>query len=292
MFDLILVDFSWIYNKYYYVTKTRPMRTLKELQSDEYLVPTLSDRLLRLFNLIGKNYPTSRVLLVLDPPLSSTENFALCEDYKQNRDKKEKEKVYKRFKDVVGTLCYKLSKRFTFVRAMGFEADQVIAYLAERHQADKKVLIFTGDKDMLQLSYYPNVQISDKYEKGSFELKTDKEIFEKFKNNKGEDFTRISTNKKDILKYRVLKGDTSDNLGPVFPRIKDTEIVDIIKNYWVSEDELTDVQINEMIKSIRETNSELAQKLRKSKSVWLRNYRMMNLFGLHDIPIKKVAKHV
>lgn len=291
MFNLILIDFSWIYNKYYYVAKTRPMRTLKELDSDEYMVPTLSDMLYRLFSLIEKSYPQARTFLVLDPPLSSTENFSLCEDYKQNRDKEEKKKVYRRFKDIVGRLSMKLSGRFSFVRAMGFEADQVIAYLAERHQQDKKILIFTGDKDMLQLAYFPNVSISDKFEKGSFISKTDEEIFSKFKNNKGEDFTRISTNKKDILKYRVLKGDTSDNLGPVFPRIKDTEIVSIIKNYWISEEDLTEESIKDMIKSIGETNSELAHKLRGGRATWLRNFKMMNLFGLHDIPVKKVVRH-
>ena len=291
MFDLILVDFSWIYNKYYYVAKTRPMHTLKELNSDEYLVPTLRDMLKRLFNLIGKSYPMARVLLVLDPPLSSTENFSLCQDYKQNRDKEEKKQVYKRFKDIVGGLSMLLNQRFNFVRAVGYEADQVIAYLAEKHQVDKKVLIFTGDKDMLQLSYYPNIGISDKFEKGAFILKTDKEIFGKFKNHKGEDFTRISTNKRDIIKYRVLRGDPSDNLGPVFPRIKDTEIANIIKNYWIDEEELTDARINDIIDDISGDDKELAYKLKGNRKTWLRNFKMMNLFGLKDIPVKKVVRH-
>ena len=293
MFDLILIDFSWIYNKYYYVASTRPLHTLKDLRSNEFLVPTIRDMFLRFFSLIEKSHPTAHVLLILDPPLSSTENFALCEDYKQNRNKEEKRNVYERFKDIVGELSQQAPKRFSFLRAVGYEADQVIAYLAETNQQNKKVLIFSGDKDLLQLSYFPNVEISEKYEKGMFLLKTDEDIFKKFKNNKGEDFTRISTNKKDILKYRVLKGDVSDNLSPVFPRIKDTEIVNIIKNYWIDDmsEGLSEERIKDIISDIKGDNKELAKKLKDNKEIWLRNFKLMNLYGLKDLPIKKVVKH-
>ena len=292
MFDLILIDFSWLYNKYYYVAKVRPLRKPEELESNDFLVPVIKDMIFRFCTLVSKSHPSASVFLILDSPLSTTENYSLCEEYKQNRDKAEKKKVYERFKDIVGELSKCLSKKFTFVRALGYEADQVIAYLAEMNQ-DKKVLIFSGDKDLLQLSYFSNVSISEKYEKGMFLLKTDDDIFKKFKNNKGEDFTRISTNKKDILKYRVLKGDTSDNLSPVFPRIKDTEIVSIIKNYWIDDmsEGLSEERVEGIIDDIKGDNRELAKKLKESKDIWLRNFKIMNLFGFRDLPIKKVVKH-
>ena len=116
MFDLILIDFSWLYNKYYYVAKVRPMRTMKELESDSYLVPNIRDMLLRFFTLISKSYPSASVALVLDPPLSSTENYSLCEEYKQNRDKEEKKKVYRRFKDIVGEVSAHLSKKLMTIK--------------------------------------------------------------------------------------------------------------------------------------------------------------------------------
>lgn len=292
MFDLILIDFSWLYNKYYYVARVKPLKTIRELESNEYLIPEIRDMLLRFFRLVERSHPSSKVLLVLDAPLSTTENYSLCEEYKQNRNKEEKKEVYKRFKDIVGEVSLSINNNFSFIRAVGYEADQVIAFLAEANQ-DKNVLIFSGDKDLLQLSYFPNVSISDKYEKGMFLVKTDDEIFKKFKNNKGEDFTRISTNKKDILKYRVLKGDPSDNLPPVFPRIRDTEIVSIIKEYWIDDmsEGLSEQRIKDIIDDLKEDNRELAKKLRKSREIWLRNYKIMNLFGLKDLPIKKVVKH-
>ena len=81
MFDLILVDFSWIYNKYYYVAKVRPLR------EDNNLTPQLYDMLYRFFTLVDKNYPSSKKFLVIDPPLSGTENIKIYSDYKQQRNK-------------------------------------------------------------------------------------------------------------------------------------------------------------------------------------------------------------
>lgn len=288
MFDVILIDFSWIYNKYYYVAKTRP-----NIEGHEQIDINIRvyDMLYRLFTLIEKSYSSAKFLLTLDSPLSATSNFILCSTYKQNRNKEEKKEVYAAFKSIVGKLSQRLSNKFTFVRARGYEADQVIAYLAEKYQEKYEVLIFTGDKDLLQLSYYSKVNISDKYEKGMFLIKTDEEIFGKFKNSKGEDFTRISTNKRDILKYRVLRGDTSDNLSPVFPRIKDIEIKSIIQEYWLDNEELTMERIEDILDDLRGSNNALAEKLSESKDIWLRNYKIMNLYGLRDLPVKKVVQH-
>ena len=288
MFNVILIDFSWLYNKYYYVAKVKP---LKESNTPEDLALQVYDMLYRFLALVEKSYLSSKFLLVLDSPLSTTDNISLNANYKQNRNKEEKKEVYRGFKEIVGKLSQKLSSKFTFVRALGYEADQVIAFLAEKYQEQYKVLIFTGDKDLLQMSYYSNVEISDKYEKGMFLLKSDKDIFEKFKNNKGEDFTRISTNKKDILKYRVLKGDQSDNLKSVFPRIKDTEIIDIIKNYWIDEETLSLERISDIIDDIRGDNLKLAEKLQENAEVWLTNYKIMNLYNLEGLKVKKVVKH-
>lgn len=288
MFNVILVDFSWLYNKYYYVAKVKPLR---ESNTPEDLALQVYDMLYRFLTLVEKSYLSSKFLLVLDSPLSTTDNISLNANYKQNRNKEEKKEVYRGFKEIVGRLSQKLSNKFNFVRALGYEADQVIAYLSEKYQKQYKVLIFTGDKDLLQMSYYPNVEISDKYEKGMFLLKSDKDIFEKFKNNKGEDFTRISTNKKDILKYRVLKGDQSDNLKSVFPRIKDTEIVDIIKHYWIDEETLSLSRISDIIDDIRGDNIKLAEKLQENAEVWLTNYKIMNLYNLEGLKVKKVVKH-
>lgn len=283
MRDFILIDFSWLYNKYYYVAK------FNNSESELPVHPTLLRMLKEFLLLVHRNYPEAKFLIALDSPTSTLKNFKICKDYKQNRNKEEKEEVYKPLDFIVRSLVKLLNpKVFSFIRAKLYESDQILAFIAKKYHENHRVIIFSGDKDFCQLTYYPNVFLSDKFEKGHFIFKTDKDIFEKFKNNKGEDFTRISTNKRDLLKYRVLKGDTSDNLKPVFPRIKDKEIASIIKEYWIDEEELTEERINDILDDLRHDNKNLAEKLEASKETWLQNYKIMNLIDIEDIELVRL----
>ena len=252
---------------------------------------TLERMLLQFLTLVNKYYPEARVILAMDPSTSSLKNRTLFEGYKQNRDKEAKKEVYKYIKDIVKNLTSKLdSKVFYFIREKLYEADQLLAYTVKKFHEDHEIIVYSGDKDLLQLASYPNTYISDKFEKGKFHIKTDKEIFEKFKNSKGEDFARISTNKRDILKYRSLKGDSSDNLSSVYPRIKDTDIVKIIKEYWVDnqEEELTEERIDKILEDMEGFEPALAERLRESKEIWLRNYKIMDLLHVEDMNMRRL----
>ncbi len=265
----ILIDFSWLYNKYYFVS----------LQKQE---TNLKDMLFSFLNRIPMNYPTSKIYVVLESSIKSTHSYSLNNSYKQNRNKELKAKVYRELREIVSYLSKKLPKNFIFVKGKGYEADYVIAFLSKTKES---TLIFSGDKDMLQLTAYDNVSMSDKFECGRFVIKKDTDIFEKFKNAKGEDFTRISKDKRDILKYRVLKGDPSDNLPPVFPRIQDKDIKNIIQNYWTSYDAIDSDDIMNMIKDISESDEKLSKKLEENRGTWLINYEIMNLYNVDDIKI-------
>lgn len=270
----ILIDFSWIYNKYYYVASTK-------ITKEENIGPKLCEMLVSFFLRIAVNYSNAKIYAVLDSPTTTLENFKIFEGYKQNRNKEEKKKVYASLKDIVLNVKERVPE-IPFIKAKGYEADQVIAYMSKNNKG--KVIIFSGDKDLLQLTSFSNVNVSNKFENGKFLILTDSEIFEKFKNSKGEDFTRVSTNKRDILKYRSLKGDSSDNLSSVFPRIKDKEIIDIIRNYWVDNQEegLTGERIEKILEDLEGDNPVLAGKLRENKEVWLRNYKIMNLTDISE----------
>jgi 5'-3' exonuclease len=287
---IILIDFSWLYNKYYYVAKYSASQKggLDFGKSEDEV--TL--RMLKQFlNIVKNSYKDTKVILALDSPTSTLKNIAIFEGYKQNRNKEEKKEVYKNINKIISKIN-KAIPSFSFIKSKTYEADQLIASLVKKHCNRYEIIIFSGDKDLIQLTSFPNTYISDKFEKGQFIIKTDKELFEKFKNSKGEDFTRISMNKKDILKYRTLKGDTSDNLSPVFPRIKDTEIVDIIKNYWIDEEELSEERIYDIIDDVRGDNEKLALKLEANKDVWLRNYKIMDLLHTSNIEIKALKSGI
>lgn len=290
MKKLVLMDFSWLYNKYYYVAKgSFSINDNNELNEKEKLKSNLIRMLFQFLNLVKKSYSDTKVALALDSPTSTLSNFKIFEGYKQNRNKEEKKEVYSFLNDILEYLVKNLDyKSFSFIKAKGYEADQILAHLVKKYHEKFQIILFSGDKDLLQLSAYSNVFISDKFEKGNFIIKTNEEIFEKFKNSKGEDFTRISDNKKDILKYRTLKGDTSDNLSPVYSRIRDKEIKEIIQNYWLEDDELSEDLINTIIKRAEDYNFELAKKLRDNKKIWLRNYKIMDLFHISNIKMKRL----
>ena len=230
--------------------------------------------------------------MALDPATSTLKNKAIFEGYKQNRNKEAKKEVYKYLPNIVTKLSSILDSHvFYFIREKLYEADQLLAFIAKKYSNNYEIIIYSGDKDLLQLTSYPNTFVADKFEKGHFLIKTDEEIFQKFKNSKGEDFSRISTNKRDILKYRSLKGDPSDNLSSVFPRIKDKEIAEIIKNHWVDDQEepLTEERIDKIIEDdLQYENPALAEKLRASKDVWLRNYKIMDLLHVDDMNIRRL----
>lgn len=283
MKNLILVDFSWLYNRYYYVAKYNNSSTNDNVSS------TVLVMLKQFFFHLEAGYPNTNIMIALDAPTSTLNNFKVCSDYKQNRNRIEKKEVYKDLDSILKKLIKTLNpKNFYFTKAKSYEADQIIASLVKRYHDKCKIIVFSGDKDLLQLTYYKNIRVSDKFKDGKFILKTDKEIFEKFKNNQGEDFTRISENKRDILKYRVLKGDSSDNLSAVFPRIRDKEISEIIKNYWIDEEELTEKRIDDILDNLKCDNSQLANKLEANKEVWLRNWKIMNLLDIEEFDIKRI----
>ena len=284
MRDFILIDFSWLYNRYYHVAKCN------NSTSGLPVPPTLLSMLEQFFSVMQKNYKDAKVVVALDSPTSSLKNTQIYEGYKQNRDKESKKEVYACLDYVLQELIKFLNpKVFSFIRAKLYEADQLLAYVVKKYHEKHKIIIYSGDKDLLQLTWYPNTYVSDKFEKGRFLVKSDEEIFEKFKNSKGEDFARISTNKRDILKYRVLKGDTSDNLPPVFPRIKDKEIIELVKNYWIDEEELTEARIYDILEDLKADNKILAEKLEANKEAWLRNYKIMNLYNPEEMQIKRLG---
>ncbi len=83
----------------------------------------------------------------------------------------------------------------------GFEADDVIGTLAEKHKADfDRVLILTGDRDLLQLTDKNVFVITPKRGVTNFDLYTPDAVKEKF-----------GVTADLIPDYKALAGDSSDN---------------------------------------------------------------------------------
>ena len=67
------------------------------------------------------------------------------------------------------------------------------------------------------------------------------------------------------------------------------DIIDIIKNYWIDNNEFTEERIKDIVDDIKGDNKKLAMKLLENKDIWLRNYKIMNLVNIdEDIKISKL----
>ena len=175
---LVLIDFSWLYNRYFYVASYNAANSEEPVDIEAIL----ERMLLQFLGLVHRSYPSAQVLLALDPATSSLKNKAIFEGYKQNRNKETKKEVYRYLVYIIKRLSTKLDSHvFSFVREKAYEADQLLAYMVKKFHKNHEIIIYSGDKDLLQLTSYPNTFIADKFEKGHFLIKTDEEILEDFK---------------------------------------------------------------------------------------------------------------
>lgn len=203
MKKLLLIDFNYLYNRYYYVAK------LKQDDTNTILFNMLVGFLSKV------DEKQFQVVLCVDGKY--TRNKDICTDYKNNRG--DKSSVYANFDNHLRGLA-KLNNRWIILRNEEAEADELIAYICKTCP-NRDILIYSGDKDLIQLTTYENVQISTEFKEGKFHLLTVDDIHKKFKGL--EDIDKL-------LVYRVLCGDPSDNLKPPIPRLQMTKKAVIINS--------------------------------------------------------------
>lgn len=256
----ILIDFSYYYNKAYFVSTTKTTKEEQEKCLFGYLYKTIE--------FFQKAIDTDKIYIVVDG--DEIENKELFEDYKQNRTK-DNDKVYANHNKALA-LISEFSKA-VILKNKKKEADEVIGYLVLKLKEKKDTLtvIFSGDKDLLQLTSIHNVRVGTEIKNRKIHLLSDTEIFSKFCNSKKEDFTRVSTKKADIIKYRVFKGDTSDNIPPAIPRLRDIDIIKIVRAWKY---DITDE--NEWLNLAIELD-DLWFKVKEYKEQIIRNYKLMCL---------------
>jgi 5'-3' exonuclease len=274
MNKILIVDTSWLYNLYYYVNKDKG-----------YKDPAVHG-VIYFLTLLHRNIDKyKQIFFVLDGEHACEDKKKLLPTYKEGRS--DKTEVYKNFNDFL-KLISKYPKT-TIIKNDVKEADDIIAYLAIQYAQQNEVILYSGDKDLIQLAgISDNIKITSKYSSGSFEFLANTEIFQKFKNSKKEDFSRISTDKKDILKYRVLSGDTSDNISGIY-RLSDVNKKKIIQA-WL-EDDLNDRILAEIILRIEDMN--LRHKIAENFDIILRNWELMDLGHVcTNYKVKKFTKKI
>ena len=208
MGKFIIVDFSWCLNRFHfgfkdhYIKKDGENIFVGSLKGFSFLVERLY-----------KKYPEHKIIFVMDGKCAKKE---INEDYKANRDK-DKTKVHENTSHIINILSN--LDNVAFAKNDECEADDVIANIAFelKEKGNEEIIIYSGDKDFWQLSQI--FRVSNDYDKG-FKLVDNNLVFSKF--GVGID---------NLLAFRILDGDKSDNLKAPVPFVK-TEFKKLFAEAW------------------------------------------------------------
>jgi 5'-3' exonuclease len=199
-----------------------------------------------IIKLVGKKeYKNSKVIFCLDSPKETIWRSKLVDDYKGDRFDMELKNNFKpTFKLTYENFIPKLIKenegKIFSVKFDKLEADDLIALISKKYQQEKsetKIYLISGDKDFLQLGRENLVFLNYKAKKPI--VLTNEEA-------------------KEALKNKILTGDCSDNICPIFP--KDRKILSLKKRKEIIEnnDELLSyLNENPDIKKKYELNQKL-----------------------------------
>ena len=153
----------------------------------------------------------------------------------------------------------------TLISIDNVEADDVMAYISQQVLTESEIFLMSTDKDFLQL-VDDRVKVWSPTKK---KLYTKKEIFEEY---------GIPSN--NILTYRILDGDKSDNINGI-PGCGIKSIIKYIEP--ISEDK--DFGVMELFDYVKKSDSKikLLENIKNSVNLIKRNYLLMQLNKV-DIP--------
>ena len=192
---LILIDYNYILNRYYFGFKNISIeRNGEKINTGTILGFSL------LIERLFKKYDNFKIIFCIDGLRTKNK---IDSEYKSNRESKKQ--VHELTDDIIDILSN--IKEVYFAKGEYTEADDLIASLAYDNK-DKfdEIIIYSGDKDFWQL--LGDFKIANEYDKG-FKFVDNNLVFQKF-----------GVSQESLLPFRVLEGDTSDNLKPpVYPHL-------------------------------------------------------------------------
>ena len=213
-----------------------------------------------LVNLVRDHRP-DRIVVTFDLPEPTFRHRAV-ETYKANRDATPDLLVQQMelVRRVVDTLALPV------VEAPGFEADDVIATLAERAKANgEDVIIVTGDRDSYQLVEDPHVRVLyNRRGVSDYVLYDEAGIAE-----------RTGVKPSDYVFYAALRGDPSDNL-PGVPGVGEKTAAKLVTAYG---------GLDGIFAHVQDQTPKLRQNLTEHEAQARSNVEMMVLSRDIELPI-------
>ena len=219
----------------------------------------------------------SRVVVVFDGKDGSKRRRKIYPQYKENRKVKQRlnrnvdwgtapQDEQQSMKQQMGRLVEYLEQLpLTLICVDGIEADDTMAYISQQILKDSDIFIMSTDKDFLQL-VDDRVKVWSPTKK---KLYTKREVLEEY-----------GIPSRNMLTYRVLDGDKSDNIGGV-PGAGLKSLIKFLPP--ITEDE--DFTAKDLLDYVEKSDKKikLLESIKKSSNLIKRNYLLMQLKKV-DIP--------
>lgn len=199
MSKILLIDFSWLWNRSLYAFKDLSF----EVDGETY--PTGGIYGVLKFVQSSKNWGFDKKIFCLDG--TSQMRRELFPEYKAQREHDEfRSQARKLNPSLFSILTY---SGFDILLNRNYEADDIIASKAlEEVKAGNEVTVYTSDKDLMQLMPY-GVKVANKVDEGKLVYATP-EYFEE----------KVGVPPELGRFFRAFKGDPSDNIPSAAPRVQ------------------------------------------------------------------------
>ena len=222
----------------------------------------------------------TRVVICFDGKGGSSKRRKLFPAYKANRRVK---KRITRFNSILSrddekeAMHYQLHRLTEYLEQLpvtvmapeNIEADDAMAYISQQVYPDSKCIIMSSDKDFLQL-------VDDRVQVWS---PTKKKLY--FPEGIFEDFDVPYHN---FLMYRLLKGDSSDNI----PGVKGSGVKTLMKNIPIIFEE-NKIDLDDILKYATDNNkSKINKRISESRDILELNFKLMQLA---EVDIHGIAKN-
>lgn len=234
-YDNILIDTSNFYMRAYAVNQDMTA----ELEDGTKIVSGGIYTALKMISSVEKRFlkPDGKIYFLFDNCYSGDNRRKLIDpDYKANRTKRDD--AFYRSADIFQTLLLNYKDNFFCVKREGFEADDLVDPLVKSFPSDEEVLIISNDMDWFRsITEYCHVA---KYEIRDYVIYRPVDFTDKF---------GFEPSIKNIVLYKAFRGDTSDNIPPGLPGIREKDLIRLVLDYSSITDLLSKIKNNQYISS-------------------------------------------
>lgn len=252
---LVLVDGNSILFRAYYATSTTGIM----MQSQSGLYTNALYGFVNMINKVIELTQTKQILVAFDAGKKTFRHQAFSE-YKGTRRSMPDELAMqipyvKEFLDTIGVMRYEIDE---------YEADDIIGTMASKafNQADE-IIIVTGDKDLLQLV---NTKVKV--------WLTKKGISELDEYNEENFFEKMEITPKQVIDYKGLIGDASDNI-PGIRGVGPKTALNLLKTYN---------NLEEVIARSDELKGKLQQLVVENQAIALKSKWLATIYKTIDLP--------